>query len=214
MSLVWLGACASTPDHAGNARAAKHKVLVLEDRFSRFVSAPLDRDEDGAPLAERDVFVRIEEATNRLQGLRLSYLDVVQDADRPQERVLALVRLGELHLDLASRIRRVPYPRDASATERAAFDRALSRRAVALEATGLGVLTQLVHYAGRMSYEDRFVRRARAYLALHSGDRLDENMVATVRQELLQATMFPAPRRLLEPMRVGQRAARLDAPAP
>ncbi len=131
-----------------------------------------------------------------------------------RDRLLALLRLAELHLDASARIRRVPYPKTSSSpVSAAAFDQQLSARALPLEATGLSLLEQIVQrgddvgIAEDAGVDGRFVRRARLYLRLHTEARLEPEDVDVLRAELL-ATTYRAPRSLLDTGRIGQRAAR------
>jgi len=133
---------------------------------------------------------------------RCDYLDALTTSVDEHDRRLALVRLAELHLDLSARIRRVPY---AGVDNRQAFDARLSARALPLEATGISVLEQVVDRVD--DDEDRFARRARLYLHLHTDAVLTEADLDVLREELV-AVSFRAPRSLLDTGRIGQRAAR------
>ncbi|MBM4283154.1 MAG: hypothetical protein FJ137_21205 [Deltaproteobacteria bacterium] len=152
----------------------------------------------------------VEQAVARLEAIRLDWLDVVGRADGPRasrDRLLALLRLAELHLDLAARVRRVPYPVGTDDAGRGAFDAELSRIALPLEATGQGMLAQALARAARDGVDGRFVRRARLYQRLHGGRPIDDDDVRALHDELA-ATTFRAPATLLQVDRVGQRASR------
>jgi len=192
----------STPD------AARH-LLVLERDFARFTGTALDHDDDGRALDAEAALLRTDRALADLERLRLRYLDLLRDDVSAETRVKALVRLGELHLDLGARVRRLPYPTEVARSEKVAFDARLSRQALPLEATGLGMLDHALVLAKKEGVTGRMVARAQLYLALHR-DRapLDDAQVATLETELLSGRTFPAPRRLLEGGRIGQRAAR------
>ncbi len=179
--------CATTAvaSHQRDAR----RLRALERSFHAFVASPI-ADEHG-----------IEAAVGRLEALRLDYLDALTTSVDEHDRLLALVRLAELHLDLSARIRRVPY---VGVDDHVAFDARLSARALPLEATGISVLQQ-VDDSG--SDHDRFVQRARLYLHLHTDASLTEADLDVLREELV-AVSFRAPRSLLDTGRIGQRAAR------
>jgi hypothetical protein len=185
--------------HGGPAPTAAQRdtrrLLVLEEPFHSFVSTPLATLED------------VEVATARLEGLRLRYLDAVSLEQHSDGQLWALVRIGELHLDLSARVRRLPYPAGLSPDEQRRFDNRLSQRALPLEAVGTGVLEQVVARAAREGNDERAARRARLYLRLHGGQPLAPDDIALLQSELVAPT-FRAPRSLLEAGRIGQRAAR------
>jgi hypothetical protein len=174
---------------------SQRRLLVLERDFAAFTARSLKARED------------VEDQTAALEALRLDYLDVLSRAAHPRDRLLCLVRIAELHLDLGARVRRLPYPAGISDDEKARFDEALSQDALPLEAVGRGVLAQALDYADEHGLDGRFVRRARLYRSLHTGDALTSTEVKWLRRELADRT-FGAPRTLLEAGRVGQRAAR------
>ncbi len=192
-----LTACVTTATTTTAAQDHR-RLLGLERAFFAFANTRLRSLDD------------VEAATAVLEDLRLDYVDVLsgpQAAER--DRLLALLRLAELHLDLAARIRRVPYVDGADDDAKRRFDIALSGLALPLEATGLGMLDQLVARAARGGVEGRFVARARLYQRLHahSATALDDGDRAALGGELVAQT-FRAPRSLLEAGRLGQRAAR------
>lgn len=180
--------CATTTITAQKRDA--RRLRALERSFHAFVATALVDEQ------------AIEPAVARLEALRLDYLDALTTSVDEHDRRLALVRLAELHLDLSARIRRVPY---AGADNRQAFDARLSARALPLEATGISVLEQVVERVD--DDEDRFARRARLYLHLHTDAVLTEADLDVLREELV-AVSFRAPRSLLDTGRIGQRAAR------
>jgi hypothetical protein len=196
---VVVGACATPTDGAAQARRDGRRLRALERSFHGFVSHKLKDLDD------------VEAATAQLEQLRLDYVDALAEpSSAERDRLLALLRLAELHLDLSARIRRVPYPANLDARQQRQFDVRLSALALPLEATGQGILEQIVQRADRGGVDGRFVHRARLYLHLHAhqGDVvLDDADVAVLQSELV-ATTFRAPRSLLEAGRVGQRAAR------
>jgi hypothetical protein len=184
--------------HPPSPPAAARELHALDARFVAFTATRLNDLDDA------------EDAIARLEAIRLDWLAVigrVTGPDAEHDRSIALVRLAELHLDLAARIRRIPYATGSDAGGRAAFDAALSRLALPLEATGHGVLAQVVDRAERQRLDGRFVRRARLYLRLHNGIALAHDDVVVLQEELA-ATTFRAPSTLLQAGRVGQRASR------
>lgn len=193
-----LTACATTASTTTAAQADHRRLLGLERAFFAFANTRLRSLDD------------VEAATAVLEDLRLDYVDVLagpQAAER--DRLLALLRLAELHLDLAARVRRVPYVDGDDDDAKRRFDTTLSGLALPLEATGLGMLDQLVARAARGGVEGRFVARARLYQRLHahSAAALDDGDRAALTGELVAQT-FRAPRSLLEAGRLSQRAAR------
>ncbi len=188
--------------HAPAAHRDARRLRVLEASFHEAVAQPLASPDD------------IEPHIARVEALRLEYLDALSVSSTERDRLLALLRLAELHLDASARIRRVPYPKTSSSpVSAAAFDQQLSARALPLEATGLSLLEQIVQrgddvgIAEDAGVDGRFVRRARLYLRLHTEARLEPEDVDVLRAELL-ATTYRAPRSLLDTGRIGQRAAR------
>ncbi len=199
VALLLLGALTTStlPACASSTHAVVHhdtrRLRALERQFHAFVATPLRQESD------------VEAAIAELESLRLEYVDALTAASTERERVQALVRLAELHLDLSARIRRVPYP---NTTSRAAFDARLSSWALPLEATGISVLQQVAERADNASgADDRFVKRARLYLHLHTSTHLTDDDDDVLRDELV-ASDFRAPRSLLDTGRIGQRAAR------
>lgn len=197
------GRPALTPDRA------ERRLLVLEREFAEFTGESLVASPEGLQLEPEEALAELDKRIAELEGLRLRYLDLLGEGATDRQRVVAMVRIAELHLDLGARVRRLPYPADLPAGERPAFDERLSRMALPLEAVGLGVLRQVLDYAERRSVDGRFVRRARLYLALHDeGVSLTRADLEALRRELKAVTAYAAPRRLLEVGRVGQRASR------
>lgn len=204
--------CAHTPGAPTSMtpERAERRLLVLESEFAEFVADPLILSRDGHPLEPDQALVELDLRIAALESLRLRYLDLLRPGSTHRQRVVAMVRMAELHLDLGARIRRLPYPTGATEEEMRTFDERLSRAALPLEATGLGILRQVVDYTAREGIDGRFVRRARLYLALHDGapGALERGELMALRHELAEPQPFPAPRRLLETGRVGQRASR------
>ena len=205
---ITLAGCAHIPDVQSDARQAERRLLVLEGEFSEFTAADLTLGDDGNRLDPAEALADLDRHNARLESLRLRYLDLVGEGSDDRQRVVAMVRIAELHLDLGARIRRLPYPRDATAGQMRAYDDHLGRIATPLEAVGYGVLSQVVDYAERRLFDGRFVRRARLYLGLHRDGSLDRGEIVTLQSELSRAAPYGAPRRLLGAGRVGQRASR------
>lgn len=209
--VVALGATGCAHDRAASKTKppSARLLLLLERDFAGFIATPLDRDDEGRALDAEAALLRTDRALASLERLRLRYLDLLRDDVEERARITALVRLGELHLDLGARIRRLPYPTEATRDQKIAFDARLSRIALPLEATGLGILEQAKDFARRVGVSGRMVNRADLYLALHR-DRapLDDAKLSVLESELASGRSFPAPRRLLEGGRIGQRAAR------
>ena len=189
--LVGVGCATPTASSVRDAR----RLRALEPEFSAFVAARLAAIDD------------IEPAVARLEVLRLEYLDALSASTTEKERLLALLRIAEAHLDVSARIRRIPYPAGLSTSARSDFDAALSARALPLEATGLSLLEQLVRHGDDAGIDGRFVQRARLYLRLHTDAHLADDDLDVLRLELT-ASSFRAPRTLLDAGRIGQRAAR------
>jgi hypothetical protein len=197
-AVVVTGVLTSCAHPTPTSRAPAREVRVLDASFAAFTAAHLDDVGDA------------ENAIARLESIRIDWLLVVGDgalAVRESDRQLALLRLAELHLDLAARIRRIPYPAGVDDGDRAAFDARLSSLALPLEATGLGVLAQITDRAARTGDDGRFVRRARLYQRLHGGRSLSDDDVRLLTAELTAPT-FRAPSTLLQAGRIGQRASR------
>jgi len=200
--------CAHVPDTQSDARQTERRLLVLEGEFSEFTAADLARSEEGLPLDPAEALADLDRHNARLESLRLRYLNLVGEGSDDRQRVVAMVRIAEPHLDLGARIRRLHYPRDATVEQMRAYDDQLGRIATPLEAVGYGVLGQVVDYAERRRFDGRFVRRARLYLGLHRDGSLSRGEIVTLRSELSRTAPYGAPRRLLGAGRVGQRASR------
>jgi len=189
--LVGVGCATPTASSARDAR----RLRALEPGFAAFVAVRLGAVDD------------IEPVVAGLEELRLEYLDALSASTTEKERLLALLRIAEAHLDVSARIRRIPYPAGLSTSARAAFDATQSARALPLEATGLSLLQQLGRRGDEAGIDGRFVQRARLYLRLHGDAHLADADLEVLRLELT-ASSFRAPRTLLDAGRIGQRAAR------
>lgn len=205
-----LGCATTDGGKVADERLAERRLLVLEEEFADFTARRLDVSEEGEPLAPEESLPEVEKEIARLEGLRLRYLDLLGPNATDRQRVVAMVRIAELHFDLGARVRRLPYPTGASPAEMQAFDERLARVASPLDAVGRGVLDQVLDYADRRGFEGRFVRRARLYAALHGEPprALDDYELRALHHELGRAAPYGAPRRLLEVGRIGQRASR------
>jgi hypothetical protein len=138
-----------------------------------------------------------------IELLRSQYVVAIGRATDDNDRAWLLLRVAELHLHGAARVRRIRY---ASGIDRDAFDATLSSLALPLEATGSGVLQQLISRGDALA-DERPLERARLYLSFLAGDSLDAGERQVLLDEL-RATRRKAPRTLLEAGRLGQRAAR------
>jgi hypothetical protein len=184
------------------------RVLHLEDEFARFTAVDLSVDDAGVPRAAEDAVAALERSVAELQRLRLRYLALVDRGADERQTTLILLRIAELHLDLAARGRRLPYPVEATEPEQRSFDARLGRIVSPLEAAGFGVLEQIARYHDDRGSLTTTVRRARLYLALHRDAAIDDQSAAQLRLELRGVGAFDAPRRLLEAGRLGRRASR------
>jgi hypothetical protein len=200
--------CAHAPGQPQDSQLFERKLLVLEQDFAEFTAKQLELGEDDERLGPEATLAELDKHIAELERLRLRYLDVLSEGSSDRQRVVAMVRIAELHLDLGARVRRVDYPADSTPASMRAFDERLGRVATPLEAVGYGVLTQVVDYAERRRFDGRFVRRARLYTALHSEAALSDGDLRALHLELRRPAPYGAPRRLLEAGRVGQRASR------
>lgn len=185
-------------------------ILSLEHDFARFVGHRLDVSLDDVPMRGESALVEVDRAERWLERLRLRYISLLVGDRTLEIRHLVLLRLAELHLDLAARVRRIPAAEGLDDVEQQRWSQRLVQRAVPLEGIGLGMLDQIARLPAGASSVERFRARAHLYTVLHGGDGspLGPTEVATLRQELVRDGMFPAPRRLLEGRQVGRRAAR------
>jgi len=111
MLVLLVGVGCATPT-ASSARDAR-RLRALEPGFAAFVAVRLGAVDD------------IEPVVARLEELRLEYLDALSASTTEKERLLALLRIAEAHLDVSARIRRIPYPTGMSASASGAFDATL-----------------------------------------------------------------------------------------
>ena len=190
--------------------SAQQTLWVLEHDFQRFIATDLRRGPGGRPLSAEEARVQLDAQVAVLEALRMRYLDVLERTEEPRLQVLAMVRMAELHLDLGARIRRLPYPREATEPELRAYDQRLSQLAAPYEAVGRGLLAQVLDLSAREAVRGRLVERARLYMALHEAGRprLSSQERAALLRELGSTEPFAAPRSLLDAGRVGLRAAR------
>jgi|GEM_PF-1107508 len=216
---VLAGGCQHATSTQRSRATAQQRVQHLESSFQKFISVRFD--DDNRRL--RSVQGAYEVERKKLERLRMRYLDVVRDARDERVQLLAMMRVAEMHLDLAARVRRIPYP--STSSDKGAFDDQLSRWALPLEAVGMGILHQMAPtsaVATRPSSSTpkrtlhalptaRDLRqRATLYLAMHeerrpltTGERNDVRAIAA------QRSRFAPPSRLVGVGRLGQRSARL-----
>jgi hypothetical protein len=159
----------------------------------------------GRPLR---TFAEAEQALSELEAQRLKHAAALAATIDDERASLLLMRIAEMHLVIAARMRRLPYPVtpawDTSAGSlRQAFDRELAQLALPLEATGMGIVDRM---AARTD-NSRFVHRARLYQRLHHRLPLTVVELNTLRMERM-SLVYAAPQTLLETGRIGQRSAR------
>ena len=190
-----------TSDAQTRARLDRYELS-----FARFIEVNLNVDDMGE---DRHPLLGIEAERAKLQSLRLRYLRVLSEGSSDALRARAMVRIAELHLDLAARIRRAEYPKDKGSESKAEFDGLLAQKAAPLEAVGLGVLRQLQHDIAHRESTAAYLKRASLYLVLHQNDApltaLDR---ASLQKELRDRGPGAAPLRLLSRGRLGLRSAR------
>ena len=180
--------------------------------FASFISSDLNVDEVGQ---RRDPMVAIDQEHAKLQGLRLRYLRLLSANASPEVRAKTMMRIAELHLDLAARIRKASYPPELNLEERQLFEAQLSRVAAPLEATGAGVLQQMQSDLTLTQKNARFLERSSLYLSLHSLDEGAQKRLGAIQRAILQreldsrAMPYAAPSRLLSRGRIGSRSARV-----
>lgn len=214
MVLVLAQACASPSVFRREASDPEKRLRLLERDFLSFTQRPLDisigdfSSEPDARLAGLDPWI------SELESLRLRYLQIAAHDHSESHRLIAMLRIAELHLDLGARIRRIPYPETWPDSDLQRFDAALSRAALPLEIVGIGVLEQVVDYSARvppaLGDAAGYVDRCEMYLVLHrgNGERLGAAHLATLTRELSRKSAYPAPKTLLEAGRIGKRASR------
>ena len=206
-----LSGCAHQTHKGGQKASVERQLLLLEADFVRFTTAQLTLNLTGTDPASVIVLRACESDVKALEALRARYLTVVSKAVTHEQRLLAMIRLAELHLDFGARLRRVAYPvSTVTDSQRALFDQKLSNAALPYEAVGLGILNQIVRYSAERSLSGRMSRRADMYIALHTelGASLEPRHIQTLREELSAKGPYRSPRRLLETGRIGQWAAR------
>lgn len=207
-------ACA-TPSASHRERSdPERRLRILERDFLAFTQRPLDVFV-GASATELDAGLSgLDPWVSELESLRLRYLQIAGEGSTEPHRLIALLRIAEMHLDLGARIRRIPYPDAWPPSDFRKFDDTLSREALPLEIVGISVLEQVVDYAARIppsvGEAANYVARCELYLMLHreADGRLDTEHLATLTRELLRKNEYPAPKTLLEAGRIGNRASR------
>ena len=160
VSAVWALRVPNDSPHGG---ARGGRVFGIGSAFSRVdlsVShpAPSTATPKATGFGAKHLSASLEKSHRTLLSLRLAYLDALSAAKASTPvQVLLLVRIAELHLDFAARIRRLGYPPGATQKQQAQFDKELSRRASPLEAAGLGVLEQAAHLCKKERLGGRFL---------------------------------------------------------
>ncbi len=205
-----LGLVACTPAQATGLatpieNATFEALIALEPGFQDFVNTEI---QVSSPAASLD---GLEQQIDHLVRLRDDYLGVILAYPRNGYSALALVRVAELHLDLAARARALPPPEDATADNARAFYEITEVYAVPLEEAGLMLLRQVERASFHQVMAEPWVERAQLYLLLHDpqlGPR-DHRRTASLRRRALADPRFGPPRRLLDTGKLLPRAARL-----
>ncbi|MBN2361281.1 MAG: hypothetical protein JXR83_17640 [Deltaproteobacteria bacterium] len=182
-------------------------LAELEPSFQAFVNTPLA----GANPAQS--LDNLEREMARLLELRDRYVDQLARFSSTHFAWLIMLRIAEMHLDLAARARALPAPVDATADNRAAYFEITEVYAVPLEDVGLNVLRQIEAVGGALDPQSPWVQRARFYLGLHAGDEYPglRRDLQQLRADVTREPRFGPPRSLLDPGRLAPRAARLFA---
>jgi hypothetical protein len=198
---IWFGlaifvafGCASGPPPVPRAAFAQR-----EAEFHDLMEHPLRHLEDA------------ENLVGLLEVQRLRHLGELSKCRDDIDADLLVLRIAEMHLATAARIRRLPYPDTTSwnpslvQQARTHFDRELAQLALPLEATGLAIVGRMAQRSDPSP--NRYIVRARLYQRLHQQLPLrDSDKDALRRERSLSA--YAAPRALLEAGRLGQRSAR------
>lgn len=182
-------------------------LAELEPSFQAYVNTPLA---GATPAQSLD---NIESEMVRLLDLRDRYVDLLARYSSTPYAWLIMLRIAEMHLDLAARARAIPAPVDATADNRAAFFEITEVYAVPLEEVGLNVLRQIDAVGGSLDPQSPWVLRARFYLGLHDSDEYPDHRrdLEQLRADIGREPRFAPPRSLLDPGRLAPRAARLFA---
>lgn len=211
ISLVFLAlmaqGCVPLPTTRIDAQevAALNSLAELEPQFQDFVGTSI---EGSGPAQSLD---NLEHEIGRLLDLRLDYLERLVQHSGSRYGLLGLVRVAEMHLDLAARARALPPPVNATADNVAAFYEIVEVYAVPLEDTGLSILEQVDKVGASVDPNSPWLLRARLYLGLHAGDRYPRHRrdLPWLRREVTRELRFSPPRSLLDEERLAPRAARL-----
>jgi len=179
----------------------------LEPAFQAYINTPLS---GASPAQSLD---NLEAEMVRLIDLRDRYVDLLTRYSSTPYAWLIMLRIAEMHLDLAARARALPAPPDATADNRAAFFEITEVYAVPLEEVGLNVLRQIDAVGGSLDPQSPWVLRARFYLGLHAADEYPDHRrdLQQLRVDLAREPRFSPPHSLLDPGRLAPRAARLFA---
>jgi hypothetical protein len=118
LSVAGMNAGCVTPAATQSQRDVR-RLRALERSFYAFTATRLQALDD------------VEGATSALEQLRLDYVEALADpSSAERDRLLALLRLAELHLDLSARIRRMPYPPGLDESQQRQLDVQLSALAL------------------------------------------------------------------------------------
>jgi len=185
--------------------AALRALAELEPRFQDFVNTSL---EGQGPAQSLD---KLELEIGRLLDLRLIYLERLVQHSGSRFGLLGLVRVAELHLDLAARARSLPPPAAATQDNVMAFFEIVEVYATPLEETGLSILEQIDTVGATVDPGSPWLSRTRLYLGLHAGDRYPRyhRDLPWLRREVERELRFSPPSALLNAETLAPRAARL-----
>ncbi|MFH1811242.1 MAG: hypothetical protein ABIJ09_21060 [Pseudomonadota bacterium] len=181
------------------------ELVDLEPHFQAFIGTPIVARSPARCLDN------LENEMLRMVDLRDRYLEVLLTHPRNAYSALALVRVAELHLDLAARARALPAPLDASADEATAFYEITEVYAVPLERAGLSLIEQVDKLGFYEPLAAPWVDRARLYLALHAAADHPSHVrvVRALKRRVALEPRFAPPSTLLDGDRLAPRAARL-----
>ena len=208
---VGLAGCVHDSKRTSRKTSTERQLLLLEADFVRFTSTEIKMRKYQGNFKVLSVLNACENDVKNLESLRARYLALVGKAVTDQQRLLAMIRLAELHLDFGARLRRVDYPQATlTDAQRNRFDQKLSNAALPYEAVGLGILNQIIDYSTERNLSGRMTKRAHMYAALHGapGGQLTRQHISTLKIELTAKGPYRSPRRLLETGRIGRWAAR------
>jgi len=189
----------------GIEAAALRSLAELEPQFQDFIATPI------AGTGPAQSLDNLEQEIGRLLELRLVYLEQLVKHSGSRYGLLGLVRVAEMHLDLAARARALPAPTNATPDNVSAFFEIVEVYAFPLEETGLTILEQVDKVGASVDPQSPWLLRARLYLGLHAGDRFPRYRRDSLwlRREVVRELRFSPPHSLLDEGRLAPRAARL-----